>query len=54
MQLLSLIHQVTVCNYGKGGNMKSYSVYEVGPPTSKCCNGLKSTNSRYPNLCRSR
>ncbi|XP_028130865.1 venom allergen 5-like isoform X2 [Diabrotica virgifera virgifera] len=37
------------CNYGEGGNIYGWSVYEVGPPASKC-DGLPK-NSKYPGLC---
>nr|ABZ79691.1 SCP-like protein [Diabrotica virgifera virgifera] len=37
------------CNYGEGGNVNGWSVYEVGTPASKC-DGLPK-NSKYPGLC---
>ncbi|CAG9841215.1 unnamed protein product [Diabrotica balteata] len=37
------------CNYGEGGNINTWPVYEIGNPATKC-DGLP-VNSKYPGLC---
>ncbi|XP_072398672.1 venom allergen 5-like [Diabrotica undecimpunctata] len=37
------------CNYGEGGNIDTWPVYEIGEPATKC-DGLP-VNSKYPGLC---
>ncbi|XP_066999092.2 venom allergen 3 homolog isoform X3 [Anabrus simplex] len=38
-----------VCNYGRGGNMKTQKVYQIGPPRFACRNSP--VDPKYPALC---
>lgn len=40
-----------VCNYGPRGNVVGESVYQKGPPCSKCSQGC-SQDDRYKSLCK--